>query len=102
MCLKCFIFLLDITWIRRLILYCYCVIQTPGAAEAAVRNLPPSAVSDPSSFDAMALLAAKKGTPLEAIVDQVRDGSTILVYLLPDFQYVKVFVAGVQVIIYPH
>lgn len=45
----------------------------------------------------MALLAAKKGSPLEAIVDQARDGSTIRVYLLPDFQYVQVFVAGIQV-----
>ncbi|XP_057767720.1 ribonuclease TUDOR 1 [Salvia miltiorrhiza] len=70
--------------------------RTPGAAEAAIRDLPPSAVSDPSNFDAMALLAAKKGSPLEAIVDQCRDGSTIRVYLLPDFQYVQVFVAGIQ------
>ncbi|KAG6383090.1 hypothetical protein SASPL_157160 [Salvia splendens] len=69
---------------------------TPGAAEAAIRDLPPSAVSDPGSFDAMALLAAKKGSPLEAIVDQCRDGSTLRVYLLPDFQYVQVFVAGIQ------
>ena len=76
-----------------------CSIQTPGAAEAAIRDLPPSAVSDPSNFDAMALLAAKKGSPLEAIVDQCRDGSTIRVYLLPDFQYVQVFVAGIQVYI---
>lgn len=75
----------------------YCFIQAPGAAEASIRDLPPSAVSDPSNFDAMALLAAKKGSPLEAIVDQARDGSTIRVYLLPDFQYVQVFVAGIQV-----
>ncbi|KAG8388177.1 hypothetical protein BUALT_Bualt02G0098700 [Buddleja alternifolia] len=70
--------------------------RVPGASEAAIRNLPPSAVSDPSNFNAMALLATNKGSPLEAIVDQVRDGSTIHVYLLPDFQYVKVFVAGIQ------
>ncbi|CAA0806834.1 TUDOR-SN protein 1 [Striga hermonthica] len=70
--------------------------RAPGASEAAIRDLPPSAVSDSSNFDAMALLAAKKGSPLEAIVDQVRDGSTIRVYLLPEFQHVQVFVAGIQ------
>ncbi|KAL6493779.1 Translin-1 [Orobanche gracilis] len=70
--------------------------RVPGASEAAIRDLPPSAVSDSSNFDALALLAAKKGSPLEAIVDQVRDGSTIRVYLLPEFQHVQVLVAGVQ------
>ncbi|KAL6495805.1 Translin-1 [Orobanche gracilis] len=70
--------------------------RVPGASEAAIRNLPPSAVSDSSNFDALALLAAKKGSPLEAIVDQVRDGSTIRVYLLPEFQHVQVLVAGIQ------
>ncbi|KAL6570165.1 Translin-1 [Orobanche minor] len=44
--------------------------RVPGASEAAIRDLPPSAVSDSSNFDALALLAAKKGSPLEAIVDQ--------------------------------
>jgi len=34
---------------------------------------------------------------MECIVEQVRDGSTIRVYLLPDFQFVQVFVAGIQV-----
>ncbi|KAI3463513.1 hypothetical protein Pfo_020176 [Paulownia fortunei] len=70
--------------------------RVPGASEASIRDLPPSAVSDPSNFDAMALLATKKGSPLEAIVDQVRDGSTVRVYLLPEFQYVQVYVAGIQ------
>ncbi|KAL0464023.1 UNVERIFIED_CONTAM: Ribonuclease TUDOR 1 [Sesamum latifolium] len=73
-----------------------CWNRAPGAAEASIRDLPPSALSDPSNFDAMGLLATKKGSPLEAIVDQVRDGSTVRVYLLPEFQYVQVFVAGVQ------
>ena len=45
----------------------------------------------------MGLLDANKGTPMECIVEQVRDGSTIRVYLLPDFQFVQVFVAGIQV-----
>ncbi|KAF5743635.1 TUDOR-SN protein 1 isoform 1 [Tripterygium wilfordii] len=70
--------------------------KDPGAAEAAIRNLPPSAIGDPSNLDAMGLLAANKGTPMQGIVEQVRDGSTIRVYLLPDFQFVQVFVAGIQ------
>ncbi|RRT66319.1 hypothetical protein B296_00037893 [Ensete ventricosum] len=70
----------------------------PGATESAVRNLPPSAIGDPSNFDAMGLLAANKGRPMEGIVEQVRDGSTLRVYLLPEFHFVQVFVAGVQVV----
>lgn len=69
----------------------------PGASEAAIRNLPPSAVGDPSNLDAMSLLASNKGRPMEAIVEQVRDGSSLRVFLLPDFQFVQVFVAGIQV-----
>lgn len=71
--------------------------QAPGASEASIRNLPPSAMVDPSNLDAMGLLASNKGKPMEAIVEQVRDGSTLRVYLLPDFQFVQVFVAGIQV-----
>ncbi|PWA71963.1 TUDOR-SN protein 1 [Artemisia annua] len=67
-----------------------------GAAEASIRNLPPSAVGDPSNLDAMSLLASNKGKPMEAIVEQVRDGSSLRVYLLPEFQFVQVFVAGIQ------
>ncbi|CAN0915950.1 Ribonuclease TUDOR 2 [Linum grandiflorum] len=33
---------------------------------------------------------------MECVVEQVRDGSTVRVYLLPDFQFVQVFVAGIQ------
>ncbi|KAK7291504.1 hypothetical protein RIF29_06702 [Crotalaria pallida] len=67
-----------------------------GAAEASIRNLPPSAVGDPSNLDAMGLLAANKGKPMEGVVEQVRDASTVRVYLLPEFQFVQVFVAGIQ------
>eukprot|EP01018_Ginkgo_biloba_P017900 Gb_32409 [translate_table: standard] len=70
--------------------------KTPGASEASIRDLPPSAIGDPSNLDAMGLLAANKGKPMQAIVEQVRDGSTVRVYLLPDFQFVQVFVAGIQ------
>ncbi|KAL5724528.1 Translin-1 [Ranunculus cassubicifolius] len=70
--------------------------KVPGASEKAIRDLPPSAIGDPSNLDAMGLLEANKGTPMEAIVEQVRDGSTIRVYLLPEFQFVQVFIAGIQ------
>ena len=59
--------------------------------------MPPSAIGNPSNLDAMGLLAANKGSPMQGIVEQVRDGSTVRVYLLPDFQFVQVFVAGIQV-----
>jgi len=72
-------------------------LQVPGAAEASIRNLPRSAIGDPSNLDAMGLLAANKGLPMEAIVEQIRDGSTLRIYLLPQFQFVQVFVAGIQV-----
>ncbi|XP_022736123.1 ribonuclease TUDOR 1 [Durio zibethinus] len=70
--------------------------KVSGAAEASIRNLPPSAIGDPSNLDAMGLLAANKGSSMEGIVEQVRDGSTVRIYLLPDFQFVQVFVAGIQ------
>lgn len=70
--------------------------KVPGASEASIRNLPPSAIGDPSNLDAMGLLAVNKGKPMEGIVEQVRDGSTVRVYLLPEFQFVQVFVAGIQ------
>lgn len=70
--------------------------KVTGAAEASIRNLPPSAIGDSSNFNAMALLDANKGRPMQGLVEQVRDGSTLRVYLLPEFQFVQVFVAGIQ------
>ncbi|CAA3011936.1 staphylococcal nuclease domain-containing 1-like [Olea europaea subsp. europaea] len=70
--------------------------RNPGASEASIRSLPPSAIGDSGNFDAMGLLASNKGSPMEVIVEQVRDGSTLRVYLLPSFQFVQVFVAGIQ------
>ncbi|KAG0489901.1 hypothetical protein HPP92_006764 [Vanilla planifolia] len=70
--------------------------KAPGASEASIRNLPPSAIGDPNNLDAMGLFGCKQGKPMQAIVEQVRDGSTVRVYLLPDFQFVQVFVAGIQ------
>ncbi|CAN4086533.1 unnamed protein product [Withania somnifera] len=70
--------------------------RAPGASEASIRNLPPSAIGDASNFDAMGLRDQSKGKLKEAFVEQVRDGSTLRVYLLPDFQFIQVFVAGIQ------
>ncbi|KAI8544128.1 hypothetical protein RHMOL_Rhmol08G0271500 [Rhododendron molle] len=70
--------------------------KAPGASEAAIRNLPPSAIGDDSNFDAMGFLNSNKGSPMQAIVEHVRDGSSLRVYLLPEFQFVQVFVAGIQ------
>ncbi|GLT39904.1 hypothetical protein SLA2020_140700 [Shorea laevis] len=73
-----------------------CFKKASDAAEASIRNLPPSSIGDSSNFDAKGLVDANKGKTLKAIVEQVRDGSTVRVYLLPDFQFVQVFVAGIQ------
>ncbi|KAG0567867.1 hypothetical protein KC19_7G168000 [Ceratodon purpureus] len=70
--------------------------KEPGASEASIRDLPPSAIGDSSGFDALGLVESSKGKALPAIVEAVRDGSTVRVYLLPDFQYVQVYCAGVQ------
>ncbi|XP_078433452.1 TUDOR-SN protein 1 [Wolffia australiana] len=70
--------------------------QDPEKKEASKRILPPSAIGDSSSFDAMGFLSANKGKPIQGIVEQVRDGSTVRAYLLPDFQFVQIFVAGIQ------
>ncbi|XP_059291594.1 ribonuclease TUDOR 1 [Lycium ferocissimum] len=70
--------------------------RAPGASEASIRDLPPSAIGDASNFDAMGLLEQSKGKLIEAFVEQVRDGSTLRVYLLPNFQFIQVFVAGIQ------
>lgn len=47
------------------------LLQTPGASGESIRELPPSAIGDPSNFDAMSLLAANKGKPMEAFMEQV-------------------------------
>ncbi|XP_074275128.1 ribonuclease TUDOR 1-like [Silene latifolia] len=70
--------------------------KVPGASDAAIRNLPPSAIGGYSGFDAFDFATRNKGRSIQAIVEQVRDGSAIRVYLLPEFQFVQVFVAGVQ------
>ncbi|MBA0614754.1 hypothetical protein Godav_015001, partial [Gossypium davidsonii] len=72
-------------------LNCYVLRNRPNN-----NDLPSSAIGDPNNLDAMGLLATNKGKPMEGIMEQVLDGSTIRVYLLPDFQFVQVFVVGIQ------
>jgi len=38
----------------------------------------------------------KKGKPIDAIVEMVRDGSTVRVFLLPTFEYVTVMLTGIK------
>uniref|UniRef100_A0A7C9CGD0 Ribonuclease n=2 Tax=Opuntia streptacantha TaxID=393608 RepID=A0A7C9CGD0_OPUST len=70
--------------------------KASGASEASIRNLPPSAVGDTANFDTVQFAFENKGRSLPAIVEQVRDGSTVRVYLLPEFQFVQVFMTGIQ------
>ena len=35
--------------------------------------------------------------PISAVVEHVRDGSTIRAFLLPDFQYITLMMSGIRV-----
>eukprot|EP00898_Chlorokybus_atmophyticus_P005051 jgi/Chlat1/5547/Chrsp369S00840 len=70
--------------------------KEPGAAEASVRKLPGAAGSEGSTFDALELLASYKGKPLAAIVESVRDGAFLRAWLLPEMQFVAIYLAGIQ------
>ncbi|GJN03066.1 hypothetical protein PR202_ga20469 [Eleusine coracana subsp. coracana] len=59
----------------------------------STRCLPTSSFGE---VDAKDYVAKNKGQALEAIVEQVRDGSTLRVYFLPSFDFVQIYVAGVQ------
>ena len=38
------------------------------------------------------------GQPVDAIIENVRDGSTVRAFLLPDFYHVTVMMSGMRVI----
>ncbi|KAK1358047.1 hypothetical protein POM88_051303 [Heracleum sosnowskyi] len=62
-----------------------------------VRDLPPSLVGDPDrEHEIINLVEEYGGREIKAIVEYVKDGSTLHVYLLPDYHHVRVFVAGVK------
>lgn len=37
------------------------------------------------------------GKPIKAIIEHVRDGSTVRVFLLPDFHYITLMISGIRV-----
>lgn len=37
------------------------------------------------------------GQPVKAIIEHVRDGSTVRAFLLPDFQYITLMISGIRV-----
>lgn len=43
------------------------------------------------------LVDQQAGHPLKAIIEHVRDGSTVRAFLLPDFQYVTLMISGIRV-----
>ncbi|VDK43460.1 unnamed protein product [Anisakis simplex] len=43
-----------------------------------------------------ALVDLHKQRPIKAVIEQVRDGSTVRAFLLPDFQYVTLILSGVK------
>ena len=38
-----------------------------------------------------------KGQPIKAVVEHVRDGSTVRAFLLPDFHHITLMVSGIRV-----
>ena len=43
------------------------------------------------------LVEKMKGKPISAVVEHVRDGSTVRVFLLPDFYHITLMVSGIRV-----
>jgi staphylococcal nuclease domain-containing protein 1 len=42
------------------------------------------------------------GKPIKAVVEHVRDGSTIRAFLLPDFYHITLMISGIRVSISGH
>ena len=38
-----------------------------------------------------------KGRPFDAVIEHVRDGSTVRCFLMPDFHYITLMISGVRV-----
>lgn len=47
---------------------------------------------DPRSF-----VDQSNGKPIKAIIEHVRDGSTVRLFLLPDFHYITLMISGIRV-----
>ncbi|RLM74076.1 hypothetical protein C2845_PM15G07100 [Panicum miliaceum] len=73
-----------------------CWSKEPGAVKASIRILPSSTIGEANPSGTKGFVTEMRGNALEAIVEQVRDGSTIRVHLIPSFSFVQVYIAGVQ------
>lgn len=38
-----------------------------------------------------------KGKPIDAVIEHVRDGSTVRCFLLPDYHYITLMISGIRV-----
>ena len=64
---------------------------SPSAKASAVRE-----VKWAGTFDASELLSTLKGTPQDAIIEQMPSGSTLRVLLLPTFHQITLMLSGIQ------
>lgn len=46
--------------------------------------------------DPRALVDKHEQKPIDAVIEQVRDGTTVRAFLLPNFEYVTVILAGIK------
>lgn len=62
-----------------------------GAAAEHVRNIKWTQENQRAFVDEL------DGRPVKAIIEHVRDGSTVRAFLLPDFQYITLMISGIRV-----
>lgn len=73
-------------------------VQVFGVLEVFIRDLLVFVIGgDFVNFDVFGFVNENKGKLIVVIVEQVRDGSIVRVYFFFEFQYVQVFVVGIQV-----
>lgn len=68
--------------------------QEHGVVESSIIILLTSIIGEASPPRVKGFITEMKGNPLNDIVEQVRDGSTIRVYFIHAFHFVQVYVAG--------
>lgn len=62
-----------------------------SAASDSVRNIKWTQENQRNFVDQL------NGRPVKAIIEHVRDGSTVRAFLLPDFQYITLMISGIRV-----
>ena len=67
--------------------------DTRGNASAHIRDI----IWQVDNSQAQALVAKMGRKPISAVVEHVRDGSTIRVFLLPTYHYITVMMSGIRV-----